>query len=39
MNDNFAEMFWLLMIGAAVVGWVTIEGVIWIAHHISLAWI
>ncbi|QHJ83088.1 MAG: hypothetical protein [Caudoviricetes sp.] len=37
MNDNFAEMFWILLLVAAVAGWAAIEGLIWIFHHVSFS--
>lgn len=39
MDDNFAEIFWVLIMIAAVAGWASIEGLIWIFGHIDLQWI
>lgn len=39
MNDNFAEMFWIAIVIAAILGWAVIEGLIWVVSHISFGWI
>lgn len=39
MNDNFAEMFWMLILIEAVIVWGVIEGLIWIFSHIGFHWI
>lgn len=37
MNDMFAGMIVRLVIVSAVVGWATIEGLIWIVRNISIS--
>jgi hypothetical protein len=37
MSDMFANMIVTLMIVSAVVGWATIEGLIWIVRNISIS--